>query len=135
MVSRTGSQPGMLHAHRLIANQGTKPCTSGSRPASTRVRFRRNRSALGLASKLAGQTQDGEIVLGQADCEFLDALDLFINRNFSIDDWHTEMLAEESVGLLPIVQLVIVGSGIDVFMPGKSVFFAIQSEERPDLIV
>ena len=46
-----------------------------------------------------------------------------------------KLICEECVGLLPIIELVIVRSGIEIFVPLQGITSTVQLKERQDLVV
>src|SRR4029453_6866283 len=81
------------------------------------------------ARQFPGQAQNGEVVRRQADNQFVEAFDLGFDRDLGIDDGQAEMSGEKTIGLQPVIELIVVVRRIQVLMPGKRTFLSEQTKE------
>src|SRR5439155_23663278 len=111
----------MFHGYRLVTQQSLELSTL------------RYRVAEWLPVKAAGalfrQAQNRQVVLRQADHQFVITIDLGIHGHFALERRKIEILREKTIRLLPVVELVVVRAGIGVLMPPERVFLSVELEK------
>ncbi len=99
------------------------PCS----PGSTLTFIHRHRRPHDLITELLRQGGDGQVIGRQADCELLRGSDFRIARDLLRGHGQMEVPGEECVGLLPIVELIVMGARVAVFVPGERGLFTVKS--------
>ena len=102
----------------METDQRSKSCPAVleifDRPTFLRIRFPQV-----PVGQVARHAQDGEIVLRETDHQLLIALNLPIDGIFPVPRPEAEMPGQMPVGLKPVVQLIVVGRGVGVFVPAQ----------------
>ena len=69
------------------------------------------------SANLRSEPQHGEVIFWQTDGEFFKAPDLRIHTNLVLNRRQAKMAAEEAIRRQPVVDLIVVSSGIAVLVP------------------
>src|SRR5262249_19756219 len=94
-----------------------------------------NRFAHILTGQLACQSGSSQIALWQSASKFLRRQNLGITRDFLCDFRTVKELGKEFISMLPVVELIVVRSRINIFVPAKGIFGVVKFEERTNLLV
>src|SRR5258708_2352832 len=80
------------------------------------------------------QAQNRQVVLRQAYHQLLVSVDLRIHRDFVFERRKTENLRKKAIGLLAVIELIVVRTGVAVLVKLEHVFLSIQFEKAPYVI-
>ena len=109
-------EPGALDRHRAEAQRLAERLAPARGPRLALGRVRRQRLPLDAPREPLGDSENGQVVVRQADLEFGCGLQLRPRGQVALDVGQSEVAREEPVGLEPVVGLVVVVSWIEVLV-------------------
>src|SRR5215469_16564050 len=112
--------PSSVHRHRRITGDRLQLLPLGYHPGSTLSNWG-NSSAMDLNSQFSRQSCDRQIVFWQITSQLLRCENFGVARNLRCGGRQVKVFGKEGIGLLAVVELIVMGPWVNVFVPPQCV--------------